>query len=859
MFLPAVPSRAMSLHPSEGATCACETPAMPRHARATTLILPYTSWRYFAESLEDTPPRSSLFGRFGYASLSAEPFWASLRRLRRRAQAFERGFQGRVSLRFAEALKGLENLQNAATAAVSFAALTADKDLNNDSTQRARAKVEHFILTQVTPHLLFFELEASGTPPELLSVHLRSSAFVRSRKAYLSLLLKQRKHMLPWDTETVLEARKPYDAPLVATTALKQQLALSHVPSPFSEEPQTGDDADATTVTTTLTRKGTEEGEVEADTRTHGQKKAEEEKGTEVGIQARTHLDAERPIQAQQEGVTEKDSMTGKQRPLKEKKRHSKEARAETVSLTTAQQATQHSSQAIRKRALEAVDQGIRSQRLDVLAAVSLNAVSGIWGIDSKQRNYPFVRSKRNLSFGVSDAAVAAMVAAVRLEGPSLARRFYRLKRQILFAKEQTVAFNFSDRLAPVPLPSSRRTYTWSSAVSLVRAGFAAYLPFCDKELTKLIEEKRIDAAADPSKRPGSYTRPATPDTGPFVVVSFGGTIKDVRTLAREATHACLLSLRSPLGALAWVPPPALAETAARLGERILNEKLRADATTSMERLAQVMDELDVAANSILRQISYDRFEELVHEAREEGILFPEQFDKLWLQATEEMFGSEGTVFDSFGPIGRTWATVLHFHMLPFSVYLYALAPLMAELIAQGIETHPREAQQKLFAVLAATKDDSPLNLLSELQSAQSHGEHKNEDMKSERNRDGMEFGGKHSKHMASDMVRASKVEDDDAHLYTEEDDSEAEEPEKDPTEDLLAIEEEPLLFSQLFEALSINPQDVGVWTRALKAHFGALLDEAEALAGEALFGDKAAPKGKQLVPRRLRKTATNP
>ncbi|XP_026190707.1 uncharacterized protein LOC34623737 [Cyclospora cayetanensis] len=589
--------------------------------------------------------------------------------------------------------------------------------------------VLHAWLDRVTPHLLFFELEASGTPPELLSVHLRSSAFVRSRKAYLSLLLKQRKHMLPWDTETVLEARKPYDAPLVATTALKQQLALSHVPSPFSEEPQTGDDADATTVTTTLTRKGTEEGEVEADTRTHGQKKVEEEKGTEVGIQARTHLDAERPIQAQQEGVTEKDSMTGKQRPLKEKKRHSKEARAETVSLTTAQQATQHSSQAIRKRALEAVDQGIRSQRLDVLAAVSLNAVSGIWGIDSKQRNYP---------------------------------------------------------VSP-------------------KAGFAAYLPFCDKELTKLIEEKRIDAAADPSKRPGSYTRPATPDTGPFVVVSFGGTIKDVRTLAREATHACLLSLRSPLGALAWVPPPALAETAARLGERILNEKLRADATTSMERLAQ----------------------ELVHEAREEGILFPEQFDKLWLQATEEMFGSEGTVFDSFGPIGRTWATVLHFHMLPFSVYLYALAPLMAELIAQGIETHPREAQQKLFAVLAATKDDSPLNLLSELQSAQSHGEHKNEDMKSERNRDGMEFGGKHSKHMASDTVRASKVEDDDAHLYTEEDDSEAEEPEKDPTEDLLAIEEEPLLFSQLFEALSINPQDVGVWTRALKAHFGGLQQKA--------------------------------
>ena len=101
-----------------------------------------------AEPSESLPPQFSLTGRFGYSSLSAPPFWVFLRRLKQRALAFERGFRGKVSLRFAEALKGLETLQSAASAAISFAALTADKDLNSERIQRTKAKVEHFVLTQ---------------------------------------------------------------------------------------------------------------------------------------------------------------------------------------------------------------------------------------------------------------------------------------------------------------------------------------------------------------------------------------------------------------------------------------------------------------------------------------------------------------------------------------------------------------------------------------------------------------------------------------------------------------------------------------------------------------------------------------
>ena len=53
-----------------------------------------------------------------------------------------------MSLQFAAALKEVEQIQSDAAAALSFAALAADKDLKNGRLQRDRAKVEHFILTQ---------------------------------------------------------------------------------------------------------------------------------------------------------------------------------------------------------------------------------------------------------------------------------------------------------------------------------------------------------------------------------------------------------------------------------------------------------------------------------------------------------------------------------------------------------------------------------------------------------------------------------------------------------------------------------------------------------------------------------------
>lgn len=792
------------------------------------LLLPFILSEFPASLCEDpsgvsTPPRFSLSSSFGYEDASSVDFWKDLQSLRDSARIFEQRFKGRLAAHLPEALARLETLTAAVSDAVSLAALAADADLSNEKRQRDRTRVEQFILTEVTPHLVFFDSEASGLSDDWLSIHLKTSPFIRSRTAYLSLLRLQRRHFLSPEIEALLQARRPAEAQHAAAAALKQQLAAARVKSPFLDKE---------------TAQETERG-----------------KGEGTGDRGKGDSSVWAREGDRRDGKGEGDRRNKTQTKRRRDKSKRKEDRErDTVSLAKAQAATQHPSQAVRKRALEAVDQAIRSQRLDVLATVSLNAVAGMWGVENEQRNYPTLRSKRNLLFGVSDSTVSAMIPAVREEGPSLAQRFYSLKRQILKRRQKETGFHFSDRLAPVSPAVSSRVFTWPEAVSLLDSAFSSYLPFCATEFQRLQQEGRLDAHLSPNKRQGSYTRPGSPDTGPFVVLNFEGTLRDVRSLAREATHACLLSLRAPLGPLLWASALALSETAARLGERIITETLRAQLETPEAQLAYLMEELDYSVNAILRQISYDRFEELAHEAREEGLLFPEQLNSFWIQATEEMFGPPGTVFDTYGPIGSTWASVPHFHSLPFGVYLFALCPLAAEILCRQIEKDPKEAQQRLVAVLAANRVEETEGETTETKGRQKEFKEDKEDSEGEVElQQEIELQQNHEQTEKESSDKTDPEEKDDPASegdptaedstkfragYGDDPSYEGDDPpyRDDVDPNVRKLDEEPLLFNQLFEALGVDLQDVEVWKKALKSHLGALLEKAEALAEETIF-----------------------
>lgn len=74
-------------------------------------------------------------------------------------------------------------------------------------------------------------------------------------------------------------------------------------------------------------------------------------------------------------------------------------------------------------------------------------------------------------------------------------------------------------------------------------------------------------------------------------------------------------------------PPLTLAETASIFGEMIVFRDLLAKAPSKEDRLALLLSKIDDIVNSVVRQCSFDRFEELVHTARAKGQLSPDDFN----------------------------------------------------------------------------------------------------------------------------------------------------------------------------------------------------------------------------------------
>jgi len=178
---------------------------------------------------------------------------------------------------------------------------------------------------------------------------------------------------------------------------------------------------------------------------------------------------------------------------------------------------------------------------------------------------------------------------------------------------------------------------------------------------------------------------------------------QDVATLAHESGHGCHDILAYKQGYLQYHPPLTLAETASIFGEMIVFRDLLALAETPEEKLTLLMSKIDDVINSVVRQCSFDRFEELAHSARANGELSSEELDGFWVQAVKEYYGSdEDSPFDAYDDIAHLWSYVPHFHHVPFYVYSYAFADLVVGTLYHSFQTNPDGFEDRLLDLLEA-------------------------------------------------------------------------------------------------------------------------------------------------------------
>lgn len=352
-----------------------------------------------------------------------------------------------------------------------------------------------------------------------------------------------------------------------------------------------------------------------------------------------------------------------------------------------------------RRECMNILNEGL--VKFERTCALSLNMVAGSWHIENTERGFKNLRSQRNVSNNVPDEAVDSLLTAVKTTGVDLCKKYYRLKKGILKETQGLEEFTWADRNATIDIGTGSDSYSWEQAVQICKDGYEKFSPTMAKHFTDMVESKRIDVPAADGKRGGAYCS-SSYGCGPFQLLNFTGTQRDVATLAHESGHGVHFILSYQQGILQYHPPLTLAETASIFGEMIVFRDLLERAPSDQDRLQMIMGKCDDIINSVVRQCSFDAFEAKVHEKRQNGQVTPEEMTEAWKECMVDYYGEEGDVYDSYKDTSHLWAYVSHFHNVPFYVYSYAFADLVVGALYGVYAKQPEGFEEKLLDLLSA-------------------------------------------------------------------------------------------------------------------------------------------------------------
>jgi len=297
------------------------------------------------------------------------------------------------------------------------------------------------------------------------------------------------------------------------------------------------------------------------------------------------------------------------------------------------------------------------------------------------------------------DALVSSVVSRY-----GLVQRFYRLKKRLLGYE----TFHDYDRNAPVG--SDEAFWTWEAARDIVVAAYTEFHPRMGEIAAMFFEKNWIHAPVRKGKNGGAYSAGTIPSAHPYVFLNYTGTNRDVQVLAHELGHGIHQFLSRQQGALLMDTPLTVAETASVFGEIITFNKLFAAAQTDEQRLSMLVGKLDDILSTVHRQISFNRFEDSMHNARRtEGELSVERLSELWMKSQEDEFGDTVKFSEGFK---YWWSYISHFMHVPGYVYAYAFGELLVlslyEIYKQDKENFP----EKYLEMLSAGGSKSPAELL---------------------------------------------------------------------------------------------------------------------------------------------------
>jgi len=131
------------------------------------------------------------------------------------------------------------------------------------------------------------------------------------------------------------------------------------------------------------------------------------------------------------------------------------------------------------------------------------------------------------------------------------------------------------------------------------------------------------------------------------------------------------------------------------------------------EKLALLVSKIDDTIATVFRQISMNRFENLIHtERRETGELTTERFSELWHQTQYDLYGDSVELTDEYK---LWWCYIPHFLHTPGYVYAYAFGELLVLALYDSYKKSKKGFSDNYLKLLEAGGSEWPHDLVAKL------------------------------------------------------------------------------------------------------------------------------------------------
>jgi oligoendopeptidase F len=359
-------------------------------------------------------------------------------------------------------------------------------------------------------------------------------------------------------------------------------------------------------------------------------------------------------------------------------------------------------SRQVRQDAAHELTEGLQGQ-LHILTHI-FNTVLAEKMISDRLRSYSSWVSSRNLANELDDKTVDALVDSTT-KRYDIVQRYYGLKKDLLNLPE----LHDYDRYAPLPsLPD--QLISWQQCREMVLEGFRAFSPDMADIAALFFEQNWIHAPIVEGKRGGAFAHPAVPDAHPYVLVNYTGNIRDVSTVAHELGHGIHQYLAGEKGYLNSDTPLVLAETASVFAELLIFHRQLDTLTDVRQKQAFSCQKLESIFATVFRQISMNRFEDMIHKRRRDrGELGVDDFSALWMKSQQAMFADSVILGDHYK---IWWSYIPHFLHTPGYVYSYAFGELLVLALYRLYIQEGEAFTPKYLHLLSQGGSRSPYELL---------------------------------------------------------------------------------------------------------------------------------------------------